>query len=301
MDSKEVELRGKAITKAFSGGEPSSTILNQLEELRKGVVASEELLRSTRIGVTVNKLKQHKDPAIARQASELVSKWRGDVRKSGTGSSTPKSSNGTTATATASPAPSPVPPKPKVKAKLSVPPEQRDCKTDGIDYKLTGNVTRDNCLKLMYNGLAHMSEESPDDVLRMAREVELAAFNAYQPETSEPYKSKMRSLFQNLKSKSNPDLRKRVLSGDITPYQFVRMSHEELKSAKQRAEDAKINQENMNNAMVAQAEKSISASLQCGKCGQKKVSYSQAQTRSADEPMTTFCECMNCGHRWKFS
>lgn len=30
--------------------------------------------------------------------------------------------------------------------------------------------------------------------------------------------------------------------------------------------------------------------MQCGKCGQKKVSYSQAQTRSADEPMTTFCE-----------
>ena len=53
--------------------------------------------------------------------------------------------------------------------------------------------------------------------------------------------------------------------------------------------------------MVAQEEKSVSTSLECGKCHQKKVSYSQAQTRSADEPMTTFCECMNCGNRWKFS
>lgn len=41
--------------------------------------------------------------------------------------------------------------------------------------------------------------------------------------------------------------------------------------------------------------------FQCGKCKNKKVSYSQAQTRSADEPMTTFCECMVCGNRWKFS
>ena len=26
----------------------------------------------------------------------------------------------------------------------------------------------------------------------------------------------------------------------------------------------------------------------------------QVQTRSADEPMTTFCFCNECGHRWKF-
>ena len=79
------------------------------------------------------------------------------------------------------------------------------------------------------------------------------------------------------------------------------MTHDEMKSDKMRAEDEKLQKENMDKAMVAQEEKSISASLQCGKCGQKKVSYSQAQTRSADEPMTTFCECTICGNRWKFS
>jgi transcription elongation factor S-II len=41
--------------------------------------------------------------------------------------------------------------------------------------------------------------------------------------------------------------------------------------------------------------------MQCGKCKVFKVAYTQAQTRAADEPMTTFCECMNCGNRWKFS
>ena len=57
----------------------------------------------------------------------------------------------------------------------------------------------------------------------------------------------------------------------------------------------------MNKAQVAQPERSISDALTCGKCGQKNVSYSQAQTRSADEPMTTFCVCMVCGNRWKVS
>ena len=30
-----------------------------------------------------------------------------------------------------------------------------------------------------------------------------------------------------------------------------------------------------------------------------KCTYYQLQTRSADEPMTTFVTCLNCGCRWK--
>ena len=135
----------------------------------------------------------------------------------------------------------------------------------------------------------------------MARSVEVAACSAYQPEGSQEYRGRMRSLYQNLKNKSNPMLRQQVLSGKIAPARFVKMTHEELKSDKQRAEDEKLHKENMDKAMVPQEDRSISASLTCGKCGQKKVSYSQAQTRSADEPMTTFCECTVCGNRWKFS
>jgi transcription elongation factor S-II len=111
----------------------------------------------------------------------------------------------------------------------------------------------------------------------------------------------MRSLYQNLKNKGNPHLRQRVLSGEYTPQRFVTMSHDEMKSEERREADKKLEKENMNQAMVAQVEKSISAEFQCSKCKQRKVSYSQAQTRSADEPMTTFCECLACGNRWKFS
>jgi transcription elongation factor S-II len=118
---------------------------------------------------------------------------------------------------------------------------------------------------------------------------------------NEAYKTKIRSLFQNLKSKSNPQLRKRVLSGEIPSKKFVVMTHDEMKSDERRAEEEKLEKENMNQALVAQVPKSISTEFQCGKCKKKMVSYSQAQTRSADEPMTTFCECQNCGHRWKFS
>lgn len=83
-------------------------------------------------------------------------------------------------------------------------------------------------------------------------------------------------------------LRQRVLGGDIKPERFVRMTLEELKSPERREEDKQMQKENMDKAMVAQAEVSISDSLQCGKCKQRKVSYSQAQTRSADEYVLFF-------------
>lgn len=41
--------------------------------------------------------------------------------------------------------------------------------------------------------------------------------------------------------------------------------------------------------------------FKCGRCKTFKTTYTQAQTRSADEPMTTFVTCLNCNHRWKFS
>jgi DNA-directed RNA polymerase subunit M/transcription elongation factor TFIIS len=40
--------------------------------------------------------------------------------------------------------------------------------------------------------------------------------------------------------------------------------------------------------------------FRCGKCKSMKTTYYQLQTRSADEPMTTFVTCINCRRNWKF-
>jgi len=37
----------------------------------------------------------------------------------------------------------------------------------------------------------------------------------------------------------------------------------------------------------------------CGRCKSKKTTYYQLQTRSADEPMTTFVTCLTCDRNWK--
>ena len=39
--------------------------------------------------------------------------------------------------------------------------------------------------------------------------------------------------------------------------------------------------------------------LRCGKCGKQTVKINaQIQIRGADEPMTIFAECLNCGKHW---
>ena len=39
--------------------------------------------------------------------------------------------------------------------------------------------------------------------------------------------------------------------------------------------------------------------LVCGKCKKRQVDYYEKQTRGADEPMTIFATCLNCGNRWR--
>ena len=39
--------------------------------------------------------------------------------------------------------------------------------------------------------------------------------------------------------------------------------------------------------------------FKCHRCGKRECTYYEMQTRSADEPMTIFISCLNCGKRWR--
>ena len=55
----------------------------------------------------------------------------------------------------------------------------------------------------------------------------------------------------------------------------------------------------MRKAYLANEAKNQEGFFTCARCKSKKTSYYQLQTRSADEPMTTFVTCHQCDKNWK--
>jgi transcription elongation factor S-II len=55
----------------------------------------------------------------------------------------------------------------------------------------------------------------------------------------------------------------------------------------------------MEREKIKSKEEDYEGLFKCGKCKSAKTDYYQLQTRSADEPMTTYVTCRGCGNRWK--
>lgn len=137
-----------------------------------------------------------------------------------------------------------------------------------------------------------------DNIQTCAIEIETALYEEFSGKTDAAYKTKFRAKYLNLKR--NADLRSNLLSGDLTPTAFVSMTSGEMASEEQRQRDLALQRQNLLNAQHAKDTQAETDQFKCSKCKQRRCKYYQLQTRSADEPMTTFVTCVNCNNRWKF-
>jgi transcription elongation factor S-II len=108
------------------------------------------------------------------------------------------------------------------------------------------------------------------------------------------YLDKLRSIYANLK---NPALIAKITNKTLKPHEVAFMTHQEIVPEKweRLLSDKKIREENI----YAPKIEASTDGFTCRKCKSKECSYYQLQTRSADEPMTTFVTCITCGNRWK--
>lgn len=111
------------------------------------------------------------------------------------------------------------------------------------------------------------------------------------------FPKEVRTKVHNLKE--NIKLCERIYRGDVIPAEFVEMTSEDMKTETMKANDEKAFQDGILSAQVAKPVEETDM-FQCSKCHERKCSYYQLQTRSCDEPMTTFVTCTVCGNRWRF-
>ena len=119
------------------------------------------------------------------------------------------------------------------------------------------------------------------------------------PIFKEHYYSKVRTIYANMANTyiGNKEFKSRIISNDIdyeniatiSIYDIFPENWSELIANKMKKD--KVKYEHRAEAMTDQ--------FKCRKCSSRSCSYYEVQTRSADEPMTQFISCLDCGNRWK--
>ncbi|KAK5841337.1 hypothetical protein PVK06_010247 [Gossypium arboreum] len=156
---------------------------------------------------------------------------------------------------------------------------------------------RDKFRKILVEALSKVPSETDEDMLDqvnacdliwVAVTVESVMFRKM-GKSNGTSKIKYRSIMFNMKDPKNPDFRRKVLVGEVNPERLITMTPEEMASEQRQREDKEIK------------EKALSRDpFKCGRCGKRDTSYYQMQTRSADEPRTTYVTCVNCNNQWEF-
>ena len=108
------------------------------------------------------------------------------------------------------------------------------------------------------------------------------------------YIQKLKTILFNLK---NETLKKKLQNKEFKAHELAFMTHQDIAPDKWKEllELQKIKDENKFTDKI----EASTDDFTCYKCKSKKCTFYQLQTRSADEPMTTFVTCLNCGNRWR--
>jgi DNA-directed RNA polymerase subunit M/transcription elongation factor TFIIS len=113
------------------------------------------------------------------------------------------------------------------------------------------------------------------------------------------YKDKVRSVLSNVDNSSyikNSRLVDRLKEKEFLPHEVPFMEPERTFPERWK----EIVDDKMKRDMAFDEKpEAMTNQFKCGKCKKRDCIYREKQVRSADEPMTLFITCLNCGNRWR--
>ncbi|XP_064420649.1 transcription elongation factor A protein 2 [Latimeria chalumnae] len=284
----------KMVTKKNTDG-----AMDLLQEL-KNIPMTLDMLQSTRIGMSVNAVrKQSSEEEVITLAKSLIKSWK-KLLDSGEDKSEEKKKSSPTPTSSSKNSPNskdhssnkkPDTPKTPTTPKMTTFPA----------VPVTTDAVRTKCREMLIQALQTDNDYIAigTDCDHMAGQIEECIYQELKA-TDMKYRNRVRSRIANLKDSKNPELRKNVLCGNILPEQIATMTAEEMASNELKEMRKALTKEAIREHQMAKTGGTQTDLFTCGKCKKKNCTYTQVQIRSADEPMTTFVVCNECGNRWKF-
>jgi len=272
-------------------------LLSRLDELPIDL----NTLTETLIGTVVSKLKKSQSKELVIKAKTLIKKWKSVASQNGA-TKAPSKKKSNLKRAAAKPAQ----------------PVEESANTSEWDYLPPFRKKMANkfySLFQMSKGSLTNTGVHADAITQLttsrAGEVE-EAINAFAGVNKTKYSDKLRSLVFNLKK--NGALRENVILGQISAEDLVKMPPESLITVEKSQENQKkvaslkdsrrldweqANESKINEMCGIKGDLLQASLFTCGRCKSHKTTSTQKQTRSADEPMTVFVLCLNCGKRWR--
>ncbi|KAI9619483.1 hypothetical protein H4Q26_014245 [Puccinia striiformis f. sp. tritici PST-130] len=205
-----------------------------LERIKKEIVPSEELIRATKIGISVG-------PSLSSSQHSNLKSPKPDPSIS----KLPTTSPGVKAT-NYRPIPSPA-----------------STTSTANDEKV-----RNGSLKAVFDALIFDSDAPADLIYDRAIAIEL---EVDKKNDSTGYKNKMRSLIFNLRDKNNPGLRESVVSGEISASKLCVMGPQDMASEERKSQDRKLAEENLFKARGAGPQQAETDAFRCARCADEPM------------------------------
>lgn len=169
-------------------------------------------------------------------------------------------------------------------------------------YLIEGSSKRNNTRKNLYKNLKVClkdGEEQKEELVQKVIKIEEVIYEKYKGDG--PYTNRVLEILHNIKDKDNIEFREGIVNGKIKPEELATMDEVKMLNKAKRKELDKTIEDKVNESRSdwdKKHSKVLSGVYKC-KCGSDKTTQFEMQTRSADEPMTIFITCVECGNRWR--
>jgi transcription elongation factor S-II len=300
-DSNKLEeiIKMKNVLETKEDSDTLSSVLNKLLDTEVGY----DDISNSKIGKTLKKLTKHKNQDISKLSDKVIDKWKKMVKKNTDGvkekvekvstesNSTPKTQTSQTSSNSSSN-------KKKFSESYKKICESLSELKDGI---------RNNVRKMLFDALIN-NEELEHVKLVYLKEIVLEIEKKMhelllsKPDDKPKYLNRAKAIVSNLHDKKNQQFRDSIINNELTAVQLITMDVKEMANSEINAQRKLAEEESFKSRRSDWNKINTKASegmYMCEECHGEKTTSFQMQIRGADEPMTLFITCVDCGHEWK--